>query len=70
MKNTNITLSEHKYHALRTILKSNQKMVETDDWVIDCCLTPLSSFPAISWPEQVNFQWDDDEVRFVLDQRA
>jgi hypothetical protein len=21
---------------------------------------------AISWREQVNFQWDDDEVRFVL----
>ena len=25
---------------------------------------------AISWREQVNFQWDDDEVRFVLDQHA
>jgi len=27
-------------------------------------------FPAISWREQVNFQWDDDEVCFVLDQHA
>jgi hypothetical protein len=25
---------------------------------------------AISWQEQVNNQWDDDEVRFVLDQHA
>jgi hypothetical protein len=25
---------------------------------------------AISWREQVNFQWDDDDVRFVLDQYA
>ena len=25
---------------------------------------------AISWREQVNFQWDYDEVRFVLDQHA
>ena len=25
---------------------------------------------AMSWREQVNFQWDDDEVRFVLDQHA
>ena len=25
---------------------------------------------AISWREQVNFQSDDDEVRFVLDQHA
>jgi hypothetical protein len=24
----------------------------------------------MSWREQVNFQWDDDEVRFVLDQHA
>ena len=29
-------------------------------------------FPAKSWREQVNFQWDDidDENRFVLDQNA
>ena len=25
---------------------------------------------AISWRVQVNFQWDDDEVCFVLDQHA
>ena len=25
---------------------------------------------AISWREQVNFQWDHDEIRFVLDQHA
>jgi hypothetical protein len=25
---------------------------------------------AILWREQVKFQWDDDEVRFVLDQHA
>ena len=25
---------------------------------------------VISWREQVNFQWDDDEVRFVLNQYA
>jgi hypothetical protein len=24
----------------------------------------------MSWREQVNFQWDDDEVFFVLDQHA
>ena len=24
----------------------------------------------MSWREQVNFQWDDDEVRFVLEQHA
>jgi len=30
----------------------------------------LSNFSAISWWEQLNFQWDNDEVRFVLDQHA
>ena len=32
----------------------------------------LSNFSAtcISGREQVNFQWDDDEVNFVLDQHA
>ena len=30
----------------------------------------LSNFSTISWREQVTFQWDDDEVRFVLDQHA
>ena len=29
-----------------------------------------SQLHYISWREQVNFQWDDDEVRFVLDQLA
>jgi hypothetical protein len=24
----------------------------------------------MSWREQVNFQWNDDEVRFILDQHA
>jgi len=27
-------------------------------------------FSAISWQEQVTFQRDDDEVRFVLDHHA
>jgi hypothetical protein len=28
------------------------------------------NFSAILWRKQVNFQCDDDEVRFVLDQHA
>ena len=38
--------------------------------VSDCCLTPMQNFAAISWREQVYFQWNDDEVRFVLDTNA
>jgi len=30
----------------------------------------LDNLSAISWREQVNFQWNDDDVRFVLDQHA
>jgi hypothetical protein len=30
----------------------------------------LSNFSAISWREQVNFQWDDDKIRFVLDKHT
>ena len=44
--------------------------MSSSEWVSDCFLCQLSNFSAISWREQVNFQWDDDEIRFVLDQRA
>jgi hypothetical protein len=27
-------------------------------------------FSVMSWLEQVNFQWDDDEICFVLDQHT
>jgi hypothetical protein len=38
--------------------------------VSDCCLTPTHHFSAILWREQVNFQGDDVEVRFVLFQHV
>ena len=37
---------------------------DDDGQVSDCQLKLLS------WHEQVNFQWYDDEVRFVLDQHC
>ena len=39
------------------------------EWVI-VVQHQFSNFSVISWREQVNFQWDDDKVRFVLDQHA
>jgi hypothetical protein len=39
------------------------------EWVI-VALRQLTTFSAMSWREQVNFQWDDDEVRLVLDQQT
>jgi hypothetical protein len=38
------------------------------EWVI--VQYQFNNFSAISCREQVDFQWNDDEVRFVLDQHA
>jgi hypothetical protein len=35
-----------------------------------CFNTTFNNVSAISWREQVNYQWNDDEVCFVLDQHA
>jgi hypothetical protein len=53
---------------------SVEKRCQEMDRIKDFCifwnfwgpLCQFSSFSAISWWEQVNFQWDDDEFRFVL----
>jgi hypothetical protein len=39
----------------------------SDEWLLLC---QLSNFAVISCWEQVNIKWDDDKVRFVLDQHA
>ena len=39
------------------------------EWVI-VVYRQLINFSGISWWEQVNFQRDDDDVRFVLDQHT
>jgi hypothetical protein len=43
----------------------NRKMCRYSKHQNQVCL-----FSAMSWREQVNFQWDYDEFRFVLDQHA
>ena len=35
-----------------------------------CCLTATQQCLTISWREQVHFQRNDGDVRFVLDQHA
>ena len=55
-----------KYHMEQ--YRRNRGIIE---WVSDCCLTPTQQyFSAESWWEQVDFQWDDDAVCFLLDQHA
>ena len=43
-----------------------------NEWMNNCCLSPIQQFFSYIMPrrEQLGFQWDDDEVRFVLDQHA
>ena len=38
------------------------------EWLLFTANSAILS--ATLWREQVNYQWDDDEVRFVLDQHA
>jgi hypothetical protein len=40
------------------------------EWVTDYCLTPIQQLFSYIMERTVNFQWDDDEVHFVLDQYA
>jgi hypothetical protein len=42
---------------------------EFSENVIACIKLPYTQY-LITKNDQVNFQWDDDEVRFVLDQHA
>ena len=37
------------------------------EWLFNCL---IQQFSAISWREQVNFQSDNNEARFELDQHA
>ena len=39
------------------------------EWVI-IVYRQFSNCSAISWREQLNYQWNDDEVRFVLDEHT
>ena len=38
--------------------------------VSDCCVKPIQLFFSYIMARKIYFQWNDDEVRFVLDQHA
>ena len=52
---------------IKQILKKQHSKIKSE-WLL--CNANSAPFSAISWREQVSFQWDDDEVCFVLDQHA
>ena len=49
-------------------IEPNNYYLTTSEWVLFDANSAI--FPAIFWREQVNFQWADDDVRFVLDQHT
>ena len=46
-----------------------RKILKYSEWVIVVELQ-LGNFSATLWGEQVECQWNDDEIRFVPDQHA
>ena len=57
------------YQNNKDILIQQLSAEVKSEWVI-VVKCQLSNFSAISWWEQVNFQWNYDEVYIVLDQHA
>jgi hypothetical protein len=57
-------------------MRGNQLSGEVASWMLDLSLNyksyvhQFSNSSAISCREKVNFQLDDDKVRFVIDQHA
>ena len=49
-------------------LKSAENIIRMSEWVSEwLLLRQHSNFSAISWREQVNFLWEDDEFLFILE---
>ena len=53
----------------RCVFCIDTRLLRVIEWVT-VVKHQLSNVSVISWWEQVNFQWDDDDVHFVLDQHA
>ena len=43
---------------------------QVSEWLLFNTNSAIFQLYNVSWREQVNFQWDDDVFRFVLDQHA
>ena len=60
------------FYVFMTLNSAGQRNACLANWLSEWLLFNANSaiFLAISWQEQVYFQWDDDEVCFVLDQHT
>ena len=61
-----VSICEKQYAETIQVFDLSNEKEWVSEWLI--ALHQFSNFSAISWREQVNFQWNDDEDSFVLDQ--
>jgi hypothetical protein len=59
----------HWHHGWCSIRYTHWVSEWVSEWV-SVVQSKFSKFSAISWREQVTFQWDDDDVHFVLFEHA
>jgi len=58
----------HRKYASNYEFYNNRQFDSYSEWVSDCCLTPTQKFFSYIMARTINFQWNDDEVRFVLEE--
>ena len=64
------TIMWHSWDLKNYVSVMSYSLIVLSEWVI-VVYCQMTNFSAISWREQVTFQWDDnDDVCFVLDQHA
>ena len=68
LSHTNDTIKDCRFIFHVMLINKKNKLRKGKQVILWLLFNTILS--AISWWEQVNFQWDDDEVRFVLDQHA
>jgi hypothetical protein len=60
--------SNSSFFLCRKKFYRNLFTIRVSEWLL--FNTNSAIFSAISWQKQVNFQWDDEKVHFVLNQHA
>jgi len=75
----NLTRGEELIVIIRGLTRINAITIHVISFIIcsisllevsDCCLTPTQQSCSYIMARTVNFQWDDDDVRFLLDQNT
>jgi len=65
---TLVVSNKSNYHTITATMHPPPHIIY--ELVSDCCSTPIQQFFSYIMARTGNNQWDDDDVRFVLDQHA